>query len=498
MNFSTRIVRIGDLAMGGNNPVRLQSMTNTDTIDTAATVEQCLRLIEAGCEIVRISAPSVKAAKNLAMIKSELLKKGFDTPLVADIHFNVQAATEAAKIVEKIRINPGNFIGNKRFASRKEELSEVSTKLNSLIEICRQHKTAMRIGVNHGSLSQSILHDYGNTAKGMVVSALEYIELCRSANFHELVISLKSSNIRVMIDAYRMLVQEMIRKGYGYPLHLGVTEAGDAEDGRIKSAAGIGTLLNEGIGDTIRVSLTEDPVREIPVARKIVEYAVYAVKAKPTFFYIPATENLTTPFVLSDDNKRADIYVKGFKAIDADGKEYPLLKEPAGESDQRILFKEYLTVSTEEFMVQAAMDFSPELLAGRCQGIWLKGNEHIPAQMSVRTAFDILQATGLRRWKTEYIACPSCARTLFNIEEALQEVKAATSHLIGLKIGVMGCVVNGPGEMADADYGYVGAGKDTVNLYKGKQLIKKNIPRREAVCQLTQLIHEHGDWQDGV
>ena len=373
-------IKIGNLTLGGGAPVRVQSMTNTDTMDTQATVDQTLRLVEAGCELVRITAPDVKAAENLYNIKNELAKHGCNVPLVADIHFNPLAAETAAQIVEKVRVNPGNYTdrntGKIHFTEQEynDELKRIGEKMSRLIAICRQHHTAMRIGTNHGSLSERVMSRYGNTPEGMAHSALEFAQVCREQDYHDLVFSMKASNVKVMVQSTRRFVELMQAEGMDYPIHLGVTEAGDGEQGRLKSAAGIGALLVDGIGDTIRVSLTEDPVAEIPVA------------------------------------------------------------------------------------------------------------------------YDILQAVGARISKAEYIACPSCGRTQYNIQEALQQIKARTQHLKGLKIGVMGCIVNGPGEMADADYGYVGSGAGKITLYKGQEVMKRNIDQADAVDELVALIKAHGDW----
>ena len=369
-------ITIGNLTLGGGAPVRVQSMTNTDTLDTQATVEQTLRLVEAGCELVRITAPDVKAAQNLYNIKNELARHNCYVPLVADIHFNPQAAETAAAIVEKVRVNPGNYTdrntGKIDFTDQeyRDELQRIGDKMGRLIDICKQHGTAMRIGTNHGSLSQRIMSRYGNSAEGMAQSAIEFAEVCQQQGFDKLVFSMKASNVKVMVESTRLFVQKMKALGMDYPIHLGVTEAGDAMQGRLKSAAGIGALLIDGIGDTIRVSLTEDPVAEIPVA------------------------------------------------------------------------------------------------------------------------YDILQAVGARITQPEYIACPSCGRTLYNIQEALQRIKAATAQFTGVKIGVMGCIVNGPGEMADADYGYVGSGPGKITLYRGKQIVKRNIDEQDAVQELVRLINE--------
>ncbi|MCX6287810.1 MAG: (E)-4-hydroxy-3-methylbut-2-enyl-diphosphate synthase [Bacteroidetes bacterium] len=386
--FKTRVIDIGGVSMGGDYPIRVQSMTNTDTLNTKATVAQAVRMIEAGCEYVRIAIPGMKEAETLKGIRKLLRKEGFDTPIIADVHFNPAIAEFAARFVEKVRINPGNYIDRKgrqtdpgywmNDINYNRELHVISDKLAPFLRICRENGTAVRIGVNHGSLSERIRTRYGDTPKGMVESALEFARICDHHGFSNLVLSLKASNTRVMIQSNRMLVKEMKSAGMDYPLHLGLTEAGSGEDGRLKSAVGIGSLLADGIGDTIRVSITEDPEFEIPVA------------------------------------------------------------------------------------------------------------------------YGILQATGVRITRTEFISCPSCARTLFNIQEAVEDVKAATGHLKGLKIAVMGCIVNGPGEMADANYGYVGGAKGKVMLYKGQYLLRKNIPESNAVKELIKLIKENGDWVDPV
>lgn len=372
----SRQIHIGHLTLGGGAPVRVQSMTNTDTLDTRATVQQALRMVEAGCELVRITAPDVRAAENLGRIKEELLRRGCDVPLVADIHFNPKAAEVAATLVEKVRVNPGNYTdrntGKLDFSDQEynDELKRIGERMASLIDICKRHHTAMRIGTNHGSLSQRIMSRYGNTPEGMAQSALEFAQVCRAQDYHDLVFSMKASNVKVMVDSTRLFVHKMHALGMDYPIHLGVTEAGDGIQGRLKSAAGIGALLLDGIGDTIRVSLTEDPEAEMPVA------------------------------------------------------------------------------------------------------------------------YDILQAVGARITQTEYIACPSCGRTQYDIQRALRQIKAKTSHLVGVKIGVMGCIVNGPGEMADADYGYVGSGAGKITLYKGRTVVKRDIDQRDAVDQLVAFIEQ--------
>jgi (E)-4-hydroxy-3-methylbut-2-enyl-diphosphate synthase len=499
--MKSRVINVGNLPLGGGNPIRIQSMTSTDTMDTVATIDQCLRLIEAGCEMIRISAPSVKAAQNLAQIKKELSELDHQTPLIADIHFNPKAAEIAAKIVEKIRINPGNFIDKNSFAigsSDSEELDRIKLALKPLLQICRENKTVVRIGVNLGSLSDRILYKFGNTALGMVESAMEYLHLCRQLDFHDVVLSLKSSNILSTITAHRLLVDRMQAEGMDYPLHLGVTEAGNAEDGRIKSAAGIGTLLKEGIGDTIRVSLTEDPVSEIPVAKEIVAYANKNSKPEFSFFYIKKPTGFKHPLVIANGpNTKADLYFQNPDLLDKNGGRIslePALENPLPNGKIRILKSSYKNISREEFWVHSAMDFAQVLLAGHCDGIWLSTDKIIGVGQAVQTAFDILQVTQKRISKTEFIACPSCGRTLYNIEKALAGVKEKTAHLKGLKIAVMGCIVNGPGEMADADYGYIGSGRGKVCLYKGKQQVKKNIDETDAVNELIKLIKENGDW----
>ena len=376
----SRQIKIGNLTLGGDAPVRVQSMTNTDTMDTKATVEQTLRMVHAGCELVRITAPDVKAAENLYNIKNELLKRGCEVPLVADIHFNPKAAEVAAAIVEKVRVNPGNYTdrntGKVHFSEQEyaDELLRIGDKMSALIDICKRHHTAMRIGINHGSLSERIMSRYGNTPEGMAQSAIEFADVCRKQDYHDLVFSMKASNVKFMVQSTRLFVQKMHEMEMDYPIHLGVTEAGNALQARLKSAAGIGALLIDGIGDTIRVSLTEEPEAEVPVA------------------------------------------------------------------------------------------------------------------------YDILQAVGVRISKCEYIACPSCGRTQYDIQSALEKIKARTQHLKGIKIGVMGCIVNGPGEMADADFGYVGAGQGKITLYQGHTPVKQHIDQQDAVDELVALIKSAGKW----
>ncbi len=500
--FSTHIVKIGNVQIGGNNPIRIQSMTNTDTMDTLATVEQSIRMIKAGCKLVRITAQNVKAAENLKNIQTELRKRGYTTPLIADIHFNPKAAETAAHIVEKVRINPGNYIdkkSNKNYTEieYRQELENIKKRLLPLLEICKENGTAIRIGVNHGSLSDRILNRYGNTPEGMVESAMEFANICKSFGFENLVLSLKSSNARAMINANRLMVERMITEGLNYPLHLGVTEAGGGEDGRIKSTVGIGTLLKEGIGDTIRVSLTEDPEFEIPVARKIIKFS--KTVSKPEFFLIRNFKDYKHPLVISESqNTKADLFVNNDGLTDKSGNQYPLVKTDKNliknPEDIVVVKNAYKNLNKEDFLIKSTLDYSCPLLDGLCQGIWLDTDDTISDKDTVQTAYDILQATGVRISKTEFIACPSCGRTLFNIQKTLEKISKETKHLKGLKIAVMGCIVNGPGEMADADYGYVGAGKGKITLYKKQEVIRKNIEEEKAVEALIELIKENGDW----
>jgi len=417
------VVKVGDIAIGGNNSICVQSMTNTNTLDTKSTVEQIIRLVNAGCEIVRLTTRNVKEAENLKSIKSELTKNGIEIPLIADIHFNPKVAEVAARYVEKVRINPGNYVDKRKSKTRfsaKEHLQErekIAHNIEPLLKICKQHKTAIRIGVNHGSLSERILFKYGNTAKGLVESAVEFIEICRSFDFHNLILSMKASHVPMMIEANRLLVSEMQKKGYYYPLHLGVTEAGDGDDGRIKSAAGIGSLLANGIGDTIRVSLTEKPENEIPFAKRLI--AKYGKRKK-----------LDLPSVIFNSTKQPEYHLS------------------------------YNNLESEDLLINATVDFTRLISQKPAKELIVKHNNRDDKTLSD----NILQGLGIKYSKAEFIACPSCGRTLFDIEEELKKVKQQTTHLKGLKIAVMGCVVNGLGEMADADYGYVGAGPGKVNL----------------------------------
>jgi len=624
--FKTREVMVGNIGIGGNNPIRIQSMTTTDTMNTEATVDQAIRMINAGCEIVRIAAPSKKEAENLANIKAELRKKGYSTPLVADIHFTPNAAEIAAKIVEKVRINPGNYADKKKFEtldytdeSYYEELERIRKSFEPLVKICKEHGTAMRIGTNHGSLSDRILSRYGDTPLGMVESAMEFLRICRDLDYHNIVLSMKASNTLVVVQAYRLLVNKMMEEGMNYPLHLGVTEAGDGEDGRIKSAVGIGTLLEDGLGDTIRVSLTEEPEFEIPVAKTLVErYSNRTIETPITpikkyainpFEYNKRKTNevlniggsnvprIMADFSLKENIKPASLFALGYnysvpldkwnigemacdyvflgnKTINfeipgtlgliylhktwltqknkfntfpfIDSKEYLNKVEthaklnfvyvtlnqinstfidkikndktavlvidtyhPHGMAEQRKLFNElilnncdvpviigraYGNLTDEQIQLYASTDMGALLVDGLGDGIFIAAENCGSDNLLNSLAFGILQATRTRISKTEYISCPSCGRTLFDLQETTAKIRKVTSHLKGVKIGIMGCIVNGPGEMADADYGYVGTGVGKITLYKEKNVVKRNVPEKEAVEELVELIKSHGDW----
>ncbi len=548
--FPTREVKIGRVGVGGKNPVRIQSMTNTNTLDTGATVDQILRLADAGCEIIRLAVPGTKEARHLEVIKSEMLRSGCSIPLIADVHFNPEAALISAELVEKVRINPGNYTdrntGRVNFSDQDfhDARERITAKIAPLIEICRKNNTVLRIGSNHGSLSERIVSRYGNTPEGMVEAALEFVRICRDFDFHQIVLSMKASSVRTMVYANRLLVKQMLAEGMNYPIHLGVTEAGNAAEGRIKSAIGCGSLLAGGIGDTIRVSLTEDPVNEIPVAREIVEYferiphctdksgdhfthlahsyqptesdmSLFKLNEKSPLVvnfpdnYLglkpdlqPDAEQLRVDFSpiqgLADLNE--DSFAKQlpiiFESIEKEGiaefEEFISRKIAAKSSLPVILKKSY---QQKDFLVEAAIDFGPLFLDGLANGIWIC-SENTTNHELVDLSYMILQASGARISKTEYIACPSCGRTLYDIQSSLEAIKTATSHLKGLKIAVMGCIVNGPGEMADADYGYVGMGAGKVALFKGKSLIKKAVPESEAIEQLVGIIKENGDWME--
>ncbi len=627
--FITKEVSIGDLKMGAHHPIRVQSMTTTDTMDTLKTVEQSIRMINAGCELVRITAPSLNDAKNLEVIKKELRTRGYNTPICADIHFTPNAAEFAARVIEKVRINPGNYADKKKFevidyteSAYASELDRIRERFTPLVKICKEYGTAMRIGTNHGSLSDRILSRFGDTPLGMVESAFEFLRVCEENNFYNIVISMKASNTQVMVQAYRLLVAKMIETNRNYPLHLGVTEAGDGEDGRIKSAVGIGTLLEDGLGDTIRVSLTEEPEYEIPVAKqlaeryternkheKIIEFngllpynpfeyqknknielvniggnnaprvvadfsnkkeitaaSLFAVGLNYSVpldkwnitdlaadyifagdneinFEIPGTlsiiynyqtylkhnnrdrvypifnsanyfnstyKNQILNFILITINDITQNFIEKIKndktvclVIESSNLHtMPELRRVCVELKNNnvtcplIIKSNYKNLQESQFQLYSSTDFGGLLLDGFGDGIWINQENCVNTQVCNSTAFGILQATRTRISKTEYISCPSCGRTLFDLQETTQKIRERTHHLKGIKIGIMGCIVNGPGEMADADYGYVGTGVDKISLYKGKEVVKKNVNSANAVDELIELIKENGDWVD--
>lgn len=442
-------VRVGNTAIGGDNPIRLQSMTTTSTMDTNGCVEQAIRIIQAGGELVRLTTQGTREALNMKNISDALKARGYMTPLVADVHFNPAVADVAAQYVEKVRINPGNYVDPARTFRHLEysdeeyaaEIQRIRDRFIPFLNICREHGTAIRIGVNHGSLSDRIMSRYGNTPAGMVESCMEFLRICLQEKFMDVVISIKASNTVVMIETVRLLVQRMDAENMAFPIHLGVTEAGEGEDGRIKSAVGIGALLAEGIGDTIRVSLSEAPEREIPVARKLVDYA----------------------------QRSADVRAS---ALIEDG----------------VLKLAYSEDNLEDFQLKAAMDAGALLIDGKAKDLKLANSGSLTEKQIHDTEDAILQAARIRFSKPEYISCPGCGRTLYNLEDTIARIKAATGHLKGVKIAIMGCIVNGPGEMADADFGYVGAGRGKISLYRSKECIEKNIPEENAVERLLQLI----------
>ncbi|AIZ64046.1 1-hydroxy-2-methyl-2-(E)-butenyl 4-diphosphate synthase [Hymenobacter sp. DG25B] len=637
----SREVKIGDVPMGGLNPIRVQSMTTVDTMDTLGSVEQTLRMVEAGCEYVRITAPSVKEAQNLLEIKKELRKRGCHVPLIADIHFTPNAAELAARIVEKVRVNPGNYADKKKFdiieytdASYQDEVNRIRERFRPLVQICKQYGTAMRIGTNHGSLSDRILSRYGDTPLGMVESALEFLRLCEEENYYDVVLSMKASNTQVMVQAYRLLVQKLDEEGLQpYPLHLGVTEAGEAEDGRIKSAVGIGTLLEDGLGDTVRVSLTEAPEAEAPVAKALIDrYTHRAAEAKPMAevtevpidpfqYHRRVTREVlniggqNVPRVMVDISRLTSVEYADLRAVghlysafldkfqmndlgadylysgqrpvpfmlpnglkevvdysawlDAGHRpdHFPVLTQAEyavaatrhpelnfvfhnlaslttaaldqlredstavvilytdnahampeirraffelinnGVSNPVIINRQYPALTPEQTQLYAATDvggllldglgdgvvLSTELLPERPKEEWLQNIDQLN-----QLSFGILQAARTRMSKTEYISCPSCGRTLFDLQETTAMIRKRTDHLKGVKIGIMGCIVNGPGEMADADYGYVGVGKGKIALYRGQEVIKKSVPEAQAVDQLIELMREDGRWIEPV
>jgi (E)-4-hydroxy-3-methylbut-2-enyl-diphosphate synthase len=499
-------VRIGNTAVGGDNPIRLQSMTNTPTLNTDASAAQIERIAAAGADIVRLTAQGVNHARNLGAISHVVRSHGCEVPLVADIHFNPAAAFEAALHVEKVRINPGNFVDPGRTfrkieytdAEYADEIKKIGEKLVPLLNLCRERGVALRIGVNHGSLSDRIMSRYGDTSAGMVESAMEFLRICMANNFLDVVISIKASNVGLMVNTMRMMVCAMDAEGMDFPLHLGVTEAGDGEDGRVKSAVGIGTLLAEGIGDTIRVSLSEAPENEIPVARMLVNHIASMPATVPQCTAPSVTPSpVVVGYDITADEAVSTCNILAFEGDDALAKaKFVLANSQPSVNRKNILKISYpATMSADEVVVAASVDFGSVLLDGFADGIWLDAPS-LSADAATSLSLSILQATRRRITKTEYIACPGCGRTLFDLQGTLAKIKAATSHLTGLKIGVMGCIVNGPGEMADADYGYVGAAAGNVSLYKGKVCVKKNIPTDDALPQLIQLIKDNNDWTE--
>lgn len=548
-------VQIGNVPLGGDNPIRIQSMTSTSTLDTDASVAQCRRIFDAGADYVRLTAQGVREAHNIGEIRAALHAAGYTKPLVADIHFNPKAAFEAAATTDKVRINPGNFVDAARTFKKLEytdeeyaaELEKIRRAVVPFLAICREHHTAVRLGVNHGSLSDRIMSRYGDTPAGMVESAMEYLRIFREENFNDVAISIKASNTVIMVETVRRLVAEMDREDMHYPLHLGVTEAGDGEDGRIKSAVGIGTLLAEGIGDTVRVSLSEEPELEIPVARKLVDYITareghapisgcfakaynrIAPERRPTNAVgsiggqnVPVVATALSPADVAAIATKPDFFLSdvNWKEIDASAKaegfsddDVLLLTShhanPVGEIEAFIhrlwdngckapvvVRMSYDDANEEDVQVKAGADFGALLLNGLVDGIVLDAPNLPNNADAVAYSFGILQAARRRTTKTEYISCPSCGRTLYDLQHAVKEIKAATSHLKGLKIGIMGCIVNGPGEMADADYGYVGAAVGKVSLYKGKECVERNVPQDVALTHLIDLIKANGDWTE--
>ena len=477
-------VRIGEVRIGSSHPIAVQSMTNTATADTQESVAQVERIAQAGAPIVRLTAQGRKEGENLQNIMLRLKEDGCRAAIVADIHFVPEVAAIAAQYVDKVRINPGNYRTS-------------NGELQSLIAQCRERGVALRIGVNHGSLAKRIFDEFGDTPEGMVISAMEFLKVCREENFDQVVVSMKSSNTRVMVHAYRLLVEAMEKEGMTYPIHLGVTEAGNGLEGRIKSAVGIGALLSDGIGDTIRVSLTEAPENEVPVAQMIVEHyaqreGVFEVKHPERYSYTEyrRRSDVTTPIT-------HDELTEEFCVIEAQSKN-PTAELRAAilnmDGTQPVVVKcRYEQNSAEVVGVKAAADLGVLFLDGLADGIWVDA-PNLREEQVRDIELMILQAARVRFSHTEYIACPSCGRTLYDIEKTLADIKSRTNHLKNLKIGIMGCVVNGPGEMADADYGYVGAAAGRITLYKGREVVERNIPQEEAIERLIELIKRNGDW----
>jgi (E)-4-hydroxy-3-methylbut-2-enyl-diphosphate synthase len=543
----TVTVNIGGVPVGSDFPIRVQTMANTATSDPEGSVDQCIRLIAAGAEFVRFTVPSLQDVENFALIRKELRRRGYNTPLIADVHFNAEIALRVSGYADKVRINPGNFAGD----------ASIREKFIPLVLKCRDRGVALRIGVNHGSLSGRIMQQFGDTPAGMAESAMEFLRICKEHHFDQVVVSMKASNVRVMVQATRLIAHKMDREGMSFPLHLGVTEAGEGEDGRIKSAAGIGMLLNEGLGDTIRISLTEEPEFEIPVARKLLQHVAQAAFREP----LPQLNNPPTdPFeyrrrisamrgktgggqvpVVVGESVQADFVCEaiparlfqqsvphppGLQFVLFSFADIPLLEAGDIKNDPGavmiyecstgnvqaeltwlhgrlqqlnchlpvILRGHYREDDLESFQIKSAANFAGAFIDGFGDGLWLTNSGPVAPENVISTAYGILQACRSRMSRTEFISCPSCGRTTFNLIETIGRIKKETAHLKGLKIGVMGCIVNGPGEMADADYGYVGAGKGKVTLYKSKQVVKKNIPEGSAVDELIALIKENGDW----
>ncbi len=625
--YQTREVQIGDVALGAQHPIRVQSMTTTDTMDTLATIEQSVRIIEAGADYVRITAPSLNEARNLEPIKAELRRRGYDAPLIADIHYTPNAAEFAARIVEKVRVNPGNYVDKKRFQifeysdeEYAEELDRIRERFTPLVNVCKEYGTALRIGTNHGSLSDRIMNRFGDTPLGMVESALEFVRICEDLGYYNIVLSMKASNTRVMVQAYRLLVQMMEAEDMNYPIHLGVTEAGDGEDGRTKSAVGIGALLEDGIGDTIRVSLTEEPEAEVPVAIELVQRVEQRPEYNPIppmadypvdpFFYtrrktvqvenigkdnvpvIVLTANadmIQTPEALStigyeydpsldkwnigdaaadfitlgkrelsyalpgtlkkicdhavwlDLGRPSDAFplfdMEAYVATDLRSDRINFVEADLGQLNQealRLLSRDaravlvlrttntlamaelrrafvtliedridcpviikriYPELGADEFLLHAAADVGGLLTDGLGDGVWFEA-PRVTAEAINRISFGLLQATRTRISRTEYISCPSCGRTLFDLQKTTAVIRNRTNHLKGVKIGIMGCIVNGPGEMADADYGYVGSGPGQITLYRGQEIVKRNISTEIAVDELINLVKQDNRWID--
>lgn len=482
---SSHEVSFGGVTIGANRPIAVQSMTNTPTADVELSVAQTKRIAQAGAEIVRLTAQGKKEGGALAPIMQKLREEGCTAAIVADIHFTPEIAMIAAESVDKVRINPGNF-------------RTTNGELEQLINICKRRKVALRIGVNHGSLAKRIFDEWGDTPEGMVASAMEFLQMCRKADFHDVVVSMKSSNTRVMVHAYRLLVEAMEREGMTYPLHLGVTEAGDGIEGRIKSAVGIGALLADGIGDTLRVSLTEDPEHEVPVGRMLVDYfskrsGEFEVETienySPTTFR-PRTQ--AKPIVHSEITAEYDV-VEALSENPTHEWRAAILNRT--DNKPVVLRRRYNSDSVEQVAIYAASDMGQLLLDGLAEGVWVDA-PNIAEEAVHDIELMILQAARLRFSRTEYIACPSCGRTLYDIQATLAEIKARTSHLKDLKIGVMGCIVNGPGEMADADYGYVGSSAEHITLYRGREIVERNIHQSEALDHLVEIIKRDGRWHD--